>query len=206
MILDLFRPFVVDRDTNRFAQLFDEGSISSPDAICAASIRRLKRLILLYQVYHEKSQPTMFWHVALLYLTNSIVKDSQDPDRQVYTVICICAYQRFKRSFVFGRRILQGLLFMAVDLGILSIAEAKVMASENEEPSGTKYNHRAGKTKNAGSSNEDGDDVDDNNNSSVVLMLDLDKGVHDQTSSRVDVMAQGFEEMKLFDQFTEGII
>ena len=159
-------------------------SSRSPEAVIAASVRQLKRLTLVYMARHPSAAYTIFWHQALLYITNAVLKDKTDPEWRFYFLLCVRGYQNLYPCFSVAEGIVQGLLAIAVGNGNIDSAEAQVLIQRLR----------------ANGSGQQGIERSKGN-----FMLDLDLAVVDHDAALFNNLVDKFEEISMFNTFTEGI-
>ena len=182
IILDIFRPFVLTKDQHVFKSR--SASTRSPEAVIAASVRQLKSLTLVYMARHQSAAYTIFWHQALLYIANAVIKDKTDPEWRFYFLLCVRGYEILYPCFFVVEGIVQGLLAIAVGNGSIDSAEAHVLIQRlRANRSGQKAIERS-----------KGD-----------FVLDLDLAVVDQNGALFNNLVDKFEEMSMFNTFTKGI-
>jgi hypothetical protein len=181
-ILDIFRPFVVDEKHHGFKAWTPVAT--SPEAIFAASVRQLKRLILTFKSQHKSAGYSIFWHAALLYIATAVLKDKKDPGRRFYFMICVKSYQALFVSFQFVECIVEGLLVMALDVGVISVKEANHIMQE----------FHAQRRTHQRSENMCAEERVRN-----AFILDRDLALRDRQAAIVDNLVEKFEEITLFD-------
>ncbi|KAH7376999.1 hypothetical protein B0T11DRAFT_25571 [Plectosphaerella cucumerina] len=181
-ILDIFRPFVRHhRRKQRRLKTFSS-SQSSPDAAYKASVDQLKRLIIIYRSNYTSSAYTMLWHTALIYVANAVLQDKQDPEWRFFFLLCIYGYESLRRSYRLAEAIGRGLLSMTLRNGDLSTREARQILQQLQE---------------RGLSGASGD-------IRATFMVDLDLAMTDPVEAKVESLAHRFEEMALFQEFTNA--
>lgn len=148
-------------------------------------MRQLKSLILECRVLYRSQQCSIFWHAALLYVANAVLNDPKDPERYLYFIICVDSYRNLFRSFVLFEGLVQALLTMAIDKHAITKREARLidrkLRSLGHRPEGAKR-ARGG------------------------YIVDLDLAMTDNMAANVDTLADRFEDLAVFDEFTEGIL
>lgn len=79
-VLDIFRPFIRRNVGETYAlSTFYSRENNTPDAIHDASVNQLKQLVVFYRTNHASSSYTLLWHSALIYVTNAVVQNTNDP-------------------------------------------------------------------------------------------------------------------------------
>lgn len=181
-ILDIFRPFISNRKQHDLESW--SPSSTSPEAIFTASLKQLKRLILVYKGRYRSAAYSIFWNAALLYVANAVLKDRNDPEWRFYFQMCIHSYQGLYPSFRAVEAIAQGLLAMAIDSGAITNLEAILMIQMFRENGNW---HKLADRPRGG------------------YVLDLGLAITDHNAARVDNLVDRFEEITLFSEFTDGI-
>ncbi|KAK3933992.1 hypothetical protein QBC46DRAFT_325783 [Diplogelasinospora grovesii] len=192
VVIDLFRPFVGGPQRNyRLAGFSSEQS--TPAAVYAASVNQLKRLVLLYRTRYPSAHFTFLWHTALLYVANAMI--SADPAEEgdpgsllVWFRLCLAGYLDLLPSFRVVEGIVQGLLSMAMRKGIMSATEAtEARASLHRKSAARKLPSHIGRP-DTGFKPE--------------CMLDLHLAMKDPLAARAETVAQQFNELVMFLEFT----
>ncbi|KIW32088.1 uncharacterized protein PV07_03660 [Cladophialophora immunda] len=181
LILDIFRPHIADKDQHGFS--YFSRSAALPQAIFAASIRQLKQIILVYGNYPESSYD-IWWHIALMYVANAVVKERGDPEWRPYFLLCLYHYNILARCFGMVQWIVPGLLTIAVQSGAISSSEAHYMKEE------FRTNQRVKRPQGSGAG----------------FVLDMDRAITDWNAAQADSLAAEFEDLSLFNEFTDGIV
>ena len=182
IILDIFRPFVLTKPQHVFSS--QSPSTISPEAVFAASVQQLKRLTLVYMARHRSATYTIFWHPALLYIANAVLKDKTDPEWRFYFLLCVRGYMNLYPCFSVVQGIVQGLLAIAVGTGSIDNAEAHVLIKKL----------RANGSAQQAFERSRGD-----------FVLDLDLAVVDHNAALFNNLVDKFEEMSMFNTFTVGV-
>ncbi|KAH6683726.1 hypothetical protein F5X68DRAFT_171961 [Plectosphaerella plurivora] len=181
-ILDIFRPFIRHQRRKQSRLKTFSSSQSSPDAAYKASVDQLKRLIIIYRSNYTSSAYTMLWHTALIYVANAVLQDKQDPEWRFYFLLCIYGYESLRRSYRLAEAIGRGLLSMTLRNGDISSREARQILQHLQE---------------RGLSGASGD-------IRATFMVDLDLAMTDPDEAKVESLAHRFEEMALFQEFTNA--
>jgi hypothetical protein len=148
-------------------------------------VKQLKRLILVFRAHHPSATYSIRWHCALLYVANSVINDTSDPEWRFYFLLCIHCYQNLYPSFAIVEGVVQGLLALAVSKGAITLHEARALNAELA----TKASVHKLRAKVRGR-----------------WMVDLDLAVTNVEEATVDRLADRFEEITTFDEFTSGIV
>lgn len=104
--------------------------MSTPDAVFAASVNQLKRLIIIYRFNYKSSAYSIIWHTALLYLANAMLQSTDAEDWLVYFLVCLYGYEGLRKSFRVAEVIVKGLLSMALRNGDMSGGHARRILAE----------------------------------------------------------------------------
>jgi hypothetical protein len=97
VVLDIFRPFIADEKQHDFKKW--TSLAKPPEAIFAASVKQLKRLILVYDAQHESSTYSVFWHAGLMYVANAVIKDLGGDDWKFSFFFAFVVIQNCLRRF-----------------------------------------------------------------------------------------------------------
>ncbi|EXJ68129.1 uncharacterized protein A1O5_08744 [Cladophialophora psammophila CBS 110553] len=181
LILDIFRPHIADKDQHGFSYLSRGASL--PQEIFAASTRQLKQIILIYGNYPESSYD-IWWHIALMYVANAVVKERGDPEWRPYFLLCLYHYNILGHCFGMVQWIVPGLLTIAVQSGAMRSSEALYIKEE------FRNNQRTNRPQGSGAG----------------FVLDMDRAVTDWNAAQADQLATEFEDLSLFNEFTDGIV
>ena len=117
-------------------------------------------------------------------MANAILRDTSDSEWRFYFMLCIHGYQDLYPSFPIVGGIVQGLLAIAVDNGGMSTSEARLL---NQELHDKRPGHLAT------------DRIKGN------FAVDLDLAVTDREGAHYERLVDKFEEISLFDAFTQGV-
>ncbi|KAH6871684.1 hypothetical protein B0T10DRAFT_417034, partial [Thelonectria olida] len=181
-ILDILRPFTVRaRSASRPLRLKTfPCKKASLDAAYKASVNQLKRLIVVYRTNYASSTYTMLWHTALIHVANAILGDTKDPTWRFYLLFCIRCYGHLRQAYRFAEAIGRSLLSMTLQQGDLSASEARHLMQQFEENW-------------LSSSSED---------IRATFMADLNLAMTDPEEATVERLADRFEDIALFREFT----
>ena len=182
-ILDLFRPFVLPINQHAFKSA--KPLSKSPEAIFAASIAQLKRLILLYFKTSLWSEPCVMVSVALVYIANAVLKDRSNPEWRFYYLLCMRGYQSIIPLEPILEDMVKGLLAVAVEEGAMSSAEtyaiSKIVFSRADRALALAQRQQE------------------------FIVVDLDRALFDRSAAGSDTLAQRFERISLHEEQTSGI-
>lgn len=142
--------------------------------------------MLDFKAQHQCSNYTIFWAgLGLTHVASSALKDLSSPDWRFYFLFCIRSYQALFPAFPVCEGIVQGLLAMAVQVDGITSEEAKLIIEEFR---------RAGDFHAATMHVKGG------------FVLDFDLALKDSSSAGVETWVNKFQDIDLFNQFTEGIL
>lgn len=122
----------------------------------------------------------MLWHTALVYVANAALQDTSDPEWKFYLLLCIYGYESLRRSYHLAEVTGRALLSMTLRNGDISSNEARYFLQE---------------MKDRGLSQPSGD-------IRATFMADLDLAMTDPDEAKVERLAQRFEDLALFQEFT----
>ncbi|OTA66428.1 hypothetical protein K449DRAFT_365412 [Hypoxylon sp. EC38] len=182
-VLDIFRPFIKEQARERPRLKTFSAQDTSPNAVFAASVNQLKRLIVDYRTNYETSAYSILWHTGLLYLANAMLEDGEDPQTRLYFLLCVYGYERLKRPYRISRVIVQGLLSMMLRDTDMSSEEARKIMDDLRD----------------GSWDRVAKEVDEKIR--ATFMVDLNLANKDPERANVENMAEEFEDMALFQDF-----
>ncbi|KAK8043263.1 hypothetical protein PG993_005693 [Apiospora rasikravindrae] len=182
-ILDIFRPFL-RRDEDEKLRL---RTFSAPDrapmAAYKASVNQLKHLIVHFRSSYEASTCTLLWHTAMTYVANAMLRDSRDPEWYQYLLLCLYGYETLRRPFRVAEAIGRGLLTMMLrdkNNDTFTSAQAHEIL-RNLKERGLSYST---------------DEI------RAPFMGDLELAQTDPEGAAVEKLAGDFEDMALFQEFT----
>ncbi|KAK1953638.1 hypothetical protein LY78DRAFT_708259 [Colletotrichum sublineola] len=179
-VLDLMRPLT--RHSGSVTMLLRPfgSKKATPNAVQAASVNQLKKIVLHYRKTYPEPLFSLFWHSALLYLANAVLQDvdlsGRNPEWRFYFRLCLTCYQTLYSGYPLVRQIAQSLLSMALTKGVMEAREA-VAILEGLEMRGK---HRR---------------VPDQK--MVSLIVDLDLAVTDAPAARLETLAQKFRQIQI---------
>ncbi|KAK1982946.1 hypothetical protein LZ30DRAFT_748986 [Colletotrichum cereale] len=128
-IIDLFRPLLQQNGAPRQRLPAFRSAEATPDAVYAASVNQLKRIVLLYRQKYPESSYNFFWHSALLYLANAMLAEARvsghRPEWRFYFRLCMTCFQTLYTGFRLAKGITLSLLCMALEKGVMDISQAR---------------------------------------------------------------------------------
>lgn len=123
----------------------------------------------------------MLWHTALIHITNAVLDDTTDPAWRFYLSFCMQCYVTLQQPFAFREAIGRSLLSMTLQKGHLSPTEARQMVRQFEHDL----------------SNKPPDDI------RATFMADLNLAMTDPENASVESLADRFEDIALFQEYTK---
>lgn len=155
------------------------------DTISRASISQLKRLMISYQSRSPAELSTVHWHTASLYVANAMIRGHGEyKGRRSYFSRCLESYKMLYPRYAVTIPIFKGLLSMAVSSGIITSQEA--------------YDALGQLLTNKGHHNPVAEPTQS------CFMIDLDLALTDMAAAHIDTLAQRFDDMVMFENFTHG--
>lgn len=156
--------------------------ICTPDLAYDASVYQLKQLVITYRSKYTSSNYTIIWQTALLYTANAMLR-STDEDRLEYFLICIYSFQGLRQCFRVTEAIVQALLAMAMQQGIVSGTLARTIL---------------GDLKRRAPEGEQSDEA----TIRAPFMANLELSMSDPASATVEELAEQFDESFDFVRYT----
>lgn len=180
--MEMFRPYIANEKQHDFRNW--SSAAPTPHALFAASIRQLKRLMLIYFATHKPSH-SIYWHTALLHVANAVLNDPGNVDSRFYFVTCIRGYAHLFTGFLVSKGIAQSLLAMALAKKAIPHQDAVQLIEELQNNDGSR---RKLTDKSAG------------------FVVDLDRAVNDPEGATVEKLSDQFEQITIFDAYTTGMM
>ncbi|KAI0016238.1 hypothetical protein F4780DRAFT_773036 [Xylariomycetidae sp. FL0641] len=180
VVLDIFRPFLENKSDLPQRLTTFTARDSSPQSAHTASVRQLKLLVVEYRSKYLASAYSFLWHTGLIYLTNGVLKDTDDPEWRNYVTMCIYGYECLVRPYRISESIGQGLLTMTMRNKNMSGTEALQIMRDLQR----RGLHNVGK--------------EIEGKIRAPFMADLDLAQTDPESASVETMADKFEDLVLF--------
>ncbi|KNB17877.1 hypothetical protein FOXG_22087 [Fusarium oxysporum f. sp. lycopersici 4287] len=122
----------------------------------------------------------MLWHTALVHIANAILGDKKSPTWRFYLLFCIQCYGHLRQAYRFAEAIGRSILSMALQQGNLSASEARRLMEQFEENQLTNPSEGIRAT----------------------FMADLNLAMTDPTEASVESLAERFENIALFREYT----
>lgn len=99
---------------------------TTPDAVFHASIRQMKRILILFQLHYPESRYHAWWAPAAIYVAHAVLTASPpDPEWRFYFLVCLQAYRNLSLAYPFAATAYKATLTMAMAEGKLSAAKAR---------------------------------------------------------------------------------
>ncbi|PNP52481.1 hypothetical protein THARTR1_06949 [Trichoderma harzianum] len=179
-ILDIFRPFLQSPGAKKLRVMTFSSSGSTPDAIFAASVQQLKRLIIIYRFNYTSSAYTILWHTALLYVANALLRTKGESDWLFYFLLCLYGYEGLRPSYRVAEAVAGGLLSMAMRSGDISSDEARQVMAHLQER---------------------GQELD-SSEIRATFMVDLDLAMSDPGAATAETLAYSFDDTAMMMDYT----
>jgi hypothetical protein len=193
-ILDIFRPFTTASPNPPRLRSFTSPD-ATPHKVFNASLDQLKCLALLYKIRTPSTQYATYVNTSLLHIANAALKeagssDATDPNPswRFYFMLCVRYWQDLYTGYPIYRDIAQAFLSMAVRDRAISGAEANTLMRELRARS---HGHGA-----------DGETTADGKPASTRIIADFDLAAKNREEAQVAAMANKFEDVTLFNEFT----
>ncbi|PNP39192.1 hypothetical protein TGAMA5MH_08869 [Trichoderma gamsii] len=195
IVADVFRPFVRSPHPSQRLKSFTSAQ-AVPEAIYAASMNQLKRLVLTFRENFKNAAYSVFWQTSLIYLANAMVSEAKSggPEWRFYLELCLAGMEDLYGSFRISKVIVQSLLSMALREGTFSYDEARRVAAELELLG---RHHTAAIRDHALDADEE--DVE------ISWIFNLDLALENHDAARAGNQAGNYEELMALDEFTTGL-
>ncbi|KAM0277777.1 hypothetical protein ACHAQH_005570 [Verticillium albo-atrum] len=180
-ILDIFRPFLQNSNTQQLRLATFSSRQSSAEAAFKASVNQLKRLIIVYRSEYQSSAYTILWHTALIYVANAVLKDTGDPEWRFYFLHCVYGYETLRKSYRLAEAIGRALLSMTLRNGDISGLEARTILQQLKQRG---LDHPSGDIR-------------------ATFMGDLELALTNPGEAKVENLAGQFEDVALFQEFID---
>ncbi|GKT54122.1 C6 zinc finger domain containing protein [Colletotrichum tofieldiae] len=181
-IIDLFRSLLRQNGAPRQQLPAFKSAEATPDAVYAASVNQLKRIVLFYRQNYPESSYCFFWQSALLYLANAMLAAAKIsghvPEWRFYFRLCMTSYQTLYTGFRLAKGITLSLLSMALEKGVMDIPQARAIRKDLE----LRSKHH-----------ELSDLVP------VSWVVDLDLAMMDPSAAQAENLVQRFQEVQLYE-------
>lgn len=182
-IVTLLRPLVLEHDVTPFG-LASHSTFPAQD-ISTSSINQLRRCITIYQHQFAGRWPAVFWHTGCLFVANHAIR-SPEPERvrSRDLQLALNGYKSLYPRYPVTLLVAKGLLTMAAAAHLTTAQEAYEFIRQ---------------LRSSGTSAAALDPPIE-----AFFVVDLDTAVTDQGSADITHLAQRFDDMVMFDEFTHG--
>jgi hypothetical protein len=151
--------------------------------IYQSSVNQLRRIMQTYHGRFTTDHPSVLWHTACLYIANDAIRSQSSDQQRRYLLNCsLEGYYSFYPRYPVTLPIVKGLLAMAISSKLLTSQEG-IEAIRQLKAKGNEHEELAEPTV-------------------ACFMVDLDLALTDQKGAHIDILAERFDEMVLFDEFT----
>jgi hypothetical protein len=195
IVAHVFRPFLRSPHRSQCLRSFTSAQ-AVPEAIYAASMNQLKRLVLAFRESFTNATHSVFWQTSLIYLANAMVSEARsgDPEWRFYVELCLAGMEDLHGSFRISKVVVQSLLSMTLREGIFSYDEARRVAAELEVLGG----HHTAATRGRALDADEGD-------VEISWIFNLDLALENHDAARAGNQAGNYEELMALDEFTTGL-
>lgn len=189
--------------------------------VCLASINQLKSLVLVFRTRYSCAPTCFLWHNALLYVANDCVSnessltedggaiEEEDLDttrstsnlakRTTWFMACVDGYKELAPQFPIVNGIMQGLLSMGIEKGLMTAAEGRAyMAGAKLDAKEPSEKHIVPPMKlwmiaQNLSTRSGPPDSQDN------FIIDLNGAMADPTAASIDALSRQFNQFTMLD-------
>ncbi|KAF3034798.1 hypothetical protein E8E12_004363 [Didymella heteroderae] len=177
VVLDLFRPYIAEDKQHGFRAYVPEGS--SPRTIFAASVRQLKGMLFMFTVQYAPAYWNLALSGAMVFTVNAVLNDLADQERKNYLYFCVSMSQRLLPSYTYMIETIRAILAIATDKGAITSIEAINIEMESAS---LQRNRRTERSKGGWT---------------------VAPTINDNKAGAIDTLADRFETITLFNEFTE---
>lgn len=207
----------------------------TPEDVCLASVNQLKHLVLTFRTRYNCATTSVSWHNALLYVANTCLPthqgslkgnrlfgqessgsgtaDLEDSHGRTWFLACIDSYRGLAPQFTIFKSIMQGLLSIAMQRGLISTTEGRSLMDEinTDMEQSTEYyrQHSEHLQDEQPWQMECSGDTDLGDTSGLpdrtgrnTFVVDLNTAVVDLDAASVDALIRTFEGIAMLDEFT----
>ena len=104
---------------------------STPENICGASLRQLKRLMIDFRLSYPQAKYNIQWHPCLLFIANAALANSDDdPEWQFYFMASLYGYGVLSPAYRVAELCFKGLLTFATETKKIPAAKAQYLWRE----------------------------------------------------------------------------
>ncbi|KAG9254474.1 uncharacterized protein F5Z01DRAFT_107648 [Emericellopsis atlantica] len=178
------RPLV--SEANHASLMPDSETLCTAQEISRASANQLRRLVTIYQSQFFRNTLSILWHTGCLYLANAAMPSLTGQPAQVSDLyLALAGYRSLYPQYPVALTIYKGLLAIAVARRLVTQQEALATMEIIQ-------NRQSGATSPPPPPDP----------STTCFIVDLDLALTDQANARIDRVAQKFDDMVMFDEFT----
>lgn len=224
-VLDLFRPSLQRNPTQSLGLESFSAENRTVKDVCLASINQLKHLVLVFRTRYSCARSCFLWHNALLYIANDCVAkqmtlpgnkavtedvemtgtDTDAGKRMHWFVACVDGYKALAPQFTIVSGIIQGLLSMAIEQGLITAAEGRAYMDEVKADaaatwaaSGASIRDPAKPWPTAGSFNVSSGLPESQDH----FIVDLNGAMTDPNAASIEALSQRFKEVVRLDELS----
>ena len=181
-ILEIFRPYLDQPEPQKLRSFTAEDG--TPVTIFAASIKQLKQILVEVRLFHPKNRYLGLLNMALIHVSGAMLKDRGDKDWRFYFMLCLCFWHDLYTSYPLHRSLIRGLLAMALRERVISTLETHILEERVQR---------------RGRHHEKLDDV------LAAFTVDFNLALTKPEEADGTSLAQRFEELAVFSEFTTGL-
>jgi tRNA A-37 threonylcarbamoyl transferase component Bud32 len=150
-------------------------------AVFTASLHQIKHLAIVFRYTYPCASYAAFWHVALLLVSNAVMRNTEDAQWRAYFMFCVNSYADLFGAFAVAGAIVKSLISIGLRLGIIKASEARTLMGRLHENG---LHHKDFKTIKS------------------LIVVDLSLAVTDVAAAR-RLSSDSLEDLILFQEFTE---
>lgn len=190
IVADLFWPLLRDPWRSLHLRSFSTPQATA-EAVYAASVNQLKRLLLIYRLSFKTAMLSVLWQTALIYVANAMMREgnSNGAEWRFYLELCVAGLEDLSASFRVFKSVAEGLLGMALERGVIDIDKVNLVSKELVRLG----RHHVPYKK------EDGIEVE-----GARWIIDIGLATTDPNAAQGANLAERFQELMLLEEFTTG--
>lgn len=222
-VVDLFRSSMQQNPKQTLGSDYFGAEVRTVEHVCLASMNQLKHLVLVFRTRYSCASTCFLWHNALLYVANDCVynepsfpedgaieedMDTKQPNsdlvrRITWFMACVDGYKALAPQFPIVGGIMQGLLSMGIENGLVTaaggrayMAEAKVDASMQvlvTPPEKLWMTAQNFSTRSRLPDNQDN------------FIIDLNGALADPIAASIDALSHRFNQITMLDELPDKI-
>lgn len=134
---------------------------------------------------------SVLWQTALIYVANAMMRegDSSGPEWRFYFELCVAGLEDLSASFRVFKSVAEGLLGMALQRRVIDIDKVNLVHRELVSLGRHHVPHRK---------------ADDDGVEGARWIIDIDLATTDPNAAQGANLAERFQELMLFEEFTTG--